>query len=412
MRAAAVYEFAHPSTAANAHRQELLYAVAACGVGSVAPLELQIGGVLYASEALLAAVVLWALVTTLGDESFWKPPLTSLLACLGVTLLAYVVADLYLGTERENIFRGWARLIFLGSNFFGLYFLCRRNPFCLVLYLIASACASLVYLGWTGRFFEGWKFGASGPVTLLVVCLLPRFWQHGVLLGSITLAALGLVHVRLDSREIGGNCVLASALLFARATAGFRLRTVWHAVLAVTALSAIGMWLFTYVLASSEHGQRRQFSNAWRTASLFTAASAIADSPWIGNGSQANSFDLQSRYDAMFAERSGVRYRGIHTDTSTFSPHSQLLQAWFEAGIFATTFFFYLGWRLVMGLYGCIFRRPLDAYSVLFGYGLLRAIWHLLFSPFAGLARMDVAVVAVMLCLLAGERRAYSTTAG
>jgi hypothetical protein len=35
----------------------------------------------------------------------------------------------------------------------------------------------------------------------------------------------------------------------------------------------------------------------------------------------------------------------------------------------------------------------------------LRAIWHLLFSPFAGLARLDVALAAAILCVLDMERR-------
>jgi O-antigen ligase len=102
-----------------------------------------------------------------------------------------------------------------------------------------------------------------------------------------------------------------------------------------------------------------------------------------------------------------MRYRGQPTDTSTFSPHSQILQAWFEAGIFGMTFFLYLGWKLIKAAQWCIFRRNLDAISVLYAFCLVRAVWHLLFSPFAGLARLDVALAVVVICLLEVERNRY-----
>ena len=127
----------------------------------------------------------------------------------------------------------------------------------------------------------------------------------------------------------------------------------------------------------------------------------------MGNGSQANNFELQSRYDSIFAERTGMRYRGQQTDTSTFSPHSQILQAWFEGGIFGMTFFLYLGWKLIEAAQWCIFQRDLDTFSVLFTFCLLRAVWHLLFSPFAGLARLEVALAAVVICVLQLQRSGY-----
>jgi O-antigen ligase len=215
------------------------------------------------------------------------------------------------------------------------------------------------------------------------------------------------LHLALDSREIGGNCLLAGVLLLARRAFLPRLRTLSHAMLGALVLAGICAFLYVNVLTAEQYGQRRHFSNAWRTASLITAASAIADSPWMGNGSQANSFELQSRYDSIFADRSGVRYRGQQTDTSTFSPHSQILQAWFEAGILGAAFFLYLGWKLIRAAHWCIFRRSLDALSVLFAFCLLRAIWHLAFSPFAGLARLDVALAAVIVVVMDLERRGH-----
>ncbi len=390
----------------NAHRQQCLWhKAAAVVIGLSTPLQLQWFGILYASEILLAMVAVWALVTHLADGHFWRRPLVTLLAFLGVTLLAYVVADLALGTEPQNLMRGWARSVFLGTNFIGLYFLCRRNPAHVLIYSMAAAAGMLAFLLFSGRLLEDWKFGASAPVTLLVAGLVPLMPRRGVLLGSLSLALAGWLHLALDSREIGGNCLLASVLLFARWSSLLRRQPRSHALLGAMALAGVALFFYGIVLPDDDYGQRRHFSNAWRTASLVTAAAAISDAPWLGNGSQANNFELQSRYDSIFAERTGARYRGQQTDTSTFSPHSQILQAWFEAGIFGTAFFLYLGWKLLRAAHWCIFRRNLDAFSVLFTFCLLRACWHLAFSPFAGMARLDVALAAVIVCVVDLERR-------
>ena len=386
-------------------RRYLGHSIAAGIIGLATPLQLEWGGILYASEILLALVAIWALCTRLMDTQFWRPPFTRLMMFLGVTILAYVVADAVLGTDTSNLLRGWARPAFLGTNLAGLYSLCRRNPFNLLIYAIAASVGSIVFLALNGRLLEDWKFGASTPITFLIACLVPLLVPRGILVGSFALGAVGLLHLALDSREIGGNCLLAGLLLAARCLSLLRWKSISWILLASLAAAGLGLFLWAYVLTGEEYSQRRHFSNAWRTASLVTAAGAIAESPWIGSGSQANNFELQSRYDSIFADRTGVRYRGQQTDTSTFSPHSQILQSWFEAGVFGTAFFVYLGLAIAGALQFCIFRRRLDAFSVLFAFSLMRAIWHLLFSPFAGMARLDVALAGAVVCVIGLERR-------
>lgn len=386
--------------------QEYLgHKIAAAFIGLSTPVQLQWFGILHASEVLLAMVAVWALATHLADGDFFCRPVMTLLGFLGATTLAYIVTDLTLGTDSQNLLRGWARNLFLGSNFIGLYFLCRRNAANILIYAITSGSGMLAFFGVSGQWLEDWKFGASAPVTLLMAGLVPLVPRGGVWLGSLALVAVGLLHLALDSREIGGNCLLAGVLLLARWSSLLRLRTLSQAMLGALALTGVCATLYVSILTDDQYGQRRQFSNAWRTASLITAASAISNSPWMGNGSQASNFELQSRYDSIFAERTGVRYRGQPTDSSTFFPHSQILQAWLEAGIFGTAFFLYLGWNLIRAAHWCIFLRRLDAFSVLFTFCLLRAIWHLAFSPFAGLARLDVALAAVIVVVMDLERR-------
>jgi hypothetical protein len=49
----------------------------------------------------------------------------------------------------------------------------------------------------------------------------------------------------------------------------------WLLLSAIAAIG-IGLFLWAYVLTDDQYSQRRHFSNAWRTASLVTAAGAIA----------------------------------------------------------------------------------------------------------------------------------------
>src|ERR1051326_3346881 len=88
---------------------------AAIFIGLMAPVQLHWGGILYGSEILLAVVACWSLVTRLGDSDFWRRPQTTLMGLLATTLLAYVVTDLMWGTELQDVLRGWARIVFLGS---------------------------------------------------------------------------------------------------------------------------------------------------------------------------------------------------------------------------------------------------------------------------------------------------------
>jgi hypothetical protein len=84
------------------------------------------------------------------------------------------------------------------------------------------------------------------------------------------------------------------------------------------------------------------------------------------------------------------------------------LQAWFEAGIAGAAFFVFVAWRLAGALHSCILSRAAGSLSVLFILCLLRSGWHLLFSPFAGGARLEVAAAAVVICLVHGESRPLS----
>jgi hypothetical protein len=377
-------------------------------VGMASPLAVQLVGVVYVAEFLLAGIGLWALLASLSLRNFWKPPFATLCLLLALSLAGYIAADLVWQTDSARWWRGWARIAFLASNFVGLYFLCWKKPHNFLFYCAGSAAASLIVLALAGRLFVDWKFGASVPVTLLIACIASLAPAKRWLTPAAALGALGVLHILLDARSLGGCCVATCLVLLARHRVQTRPRPLRGMVLAAAAFAGIGLGVSAYLWSEQSYGQRRLQSMAWRAASLTTAWSGVADSPWIGNGSQANDFRFQSEYDGRYAAASGERYEGTATDTSTFTPHSHILQAWFEAGIAGAAFFAFVAWRLAMALQSCILSRAVGSLSALFILCLLRSGWHLLFSPFAGAARLEVAAAAVVICLVNGESRQFS----
>ena len=380
----------------------------ALAVGIASPVAIQLVGVVYLAEILLAGIGLWALLASLSLKKFWQPPFSTLCLLLALSLAGYIAADLVWQTDSGRWLRGWARIAFLASNFIGLYFLCWKRPGNFLLYCAGSAAASLIALALEGRLFTDWKFGASVPVTLLIACLVSIAPAHRWLAPAAGLGAIGVLHILLDSRSLGGCCVAACLVLLARQFTQCKPQPSRSIALWAAALAGIGMGVYAYIWSDQSYGQRRLQSMAWRAASLATAWSGVADSPWIGNGSQANDFRFQSEYDGRYAASSGERYGGLATDTSTFTPHSHILQAWFEAGIAGAAFFVFVAWRLAGALRSCVLSRAAGALSALFIVCLLRSGWHLLFSPFAGPARLEVAAAAVVICLVHWQSRAPS----
>jgi hypothetical protein len=65
-----------------------------------------------------------------------------------------------------------------------------------------------------------------------------------------------------------------------------------------------------------------------------------------------------------------------------------------------------MAWRVAIALGSCILSRAAGPLSALYILCLLCSGWHLLFSPFAGAARLEVAAAAVVICLVHRDSRA------
>ena len=70
----------------------------------------------------------------------------------------------------------------------------------------------------------------------------------------------------------------------------------------------------------------------------------------------------------------------------------------------AIAFFVYYGIQLLITLQ-LLIRRNIDNYSALLMFVIFNALWALVFSPFNGFTRIDIAIALVIICYLKSESR-------
>jgi O-antigen ligase len=134
---------------------------------------------------------------------------------------------------------------------------------------------------------------------------------------------------------------------------------------------------------------------------------AIKRSPVIGLGSWVWDPEMWNTFSA----RMGRANIGNSSAGDTMGPHSQIVQAWAEAGLLGLVFFVYFGRLLLKALYILCFRRTLDWMTPLFLCYLLLALWDLCFSPFANLHRFLIALNLAMAIHILSERISHRARA-
>jgi O-antigen ligase len=170
------------------------------------------------------------------------------------------------------------------------------------------------------------------------------------------------------------------------------------------ALAATGLVAMLLTQSDDEYHQRRQESNIGRYAGIVVAARAIADSPIVGYGSWAGDKEyLQMLRSELARASAGKDVRTGRTGDSIL-PHSQLLQVWVEGGLLAAILFLLFGLSLLRGLRWLVLYHRSGPLTPLYALIIINGLWNLLFSPFLGMHRINVALALAVLSLLAWER--------
>jgi hypothetical protein len=351
-------------------------------------------GVVFAGELAMIPFALWAIAR--GGWRSSPKVMPAFLVAWAISVAGYVATDMIRGTPPEDFLRGWGRLGFLLTNALGLYQITKCNPKRLAFYLLGYGISGCVVVWLSGRGYDLWKFGYGIPCT--VFCLLFGAALHRGIRNRITtvlLLSLAVVHVVLDFRSAAGICAVVACSILVLSFHGKRLpRNLLWIGTALAALTCVGIYVAQET--QIEFSKRRTDAATYRLSGYYTSIAAIGESPWVGYGSWSNTHELQAQFSSLL--RSG----GANLN-ARFEAHSQILQSWCEGGILATFLFFFLAWQLVRATAGVLFRRPLDAWTGLFGFVLLDATWNVFLGPFAGNQRLTLAIALVILAELRAE---------
>lgn len=352
-------------------------------------------------EFVLIAAAGWALLCLAFNHAppgrlfrsrfFW-----TLMVAQLVAFIAYVASDLYRHSTPRDMARGWGRMVFLAIDVVAIVYLfsCSRRNF--VWFLLGQAGGALAYTAVHGPMFgDMWKFGIGAPITYGVFLLAPF---GGAMIASLAAAGMGMAHLNLDYRGMGGICLVAAVLVFIiRMPIRFRW---WIAPLAL----AVAVFGVLHVYNEAKSGARATRSDIERSAMVTAAKEAFERSPLIGHGSWFSNSDVYDnfmliRHEAAKQARVGG-FAGANRAPGDEALHSQILVALAEGGLFGGAFFLVFGAGLVWSLTDLVLSRTWSRIAPITILILLLAIWNLLFSPFSGAHRVYIAMACGLILLL------------
>ena len=355
-------------------------------------------------EFVLIAAAGWALLCLAINHAppgrlfrsgyFWALVVAQLVA-----FAAYVASDLYRHSAPRDMARGWGRMVFLAIDVVAVTYLfsCSRRNF--LWFVLGQAGGALAYTAIHGPLFgDMWKFGIGAPITDAVFLIAPF---GGALLSATAVAALGVAHLNLDYRSMGGICLVAALLvLLLRTPSRFRW---WVAPLGL-ALAVAGIF---HLYEQNQHGSRATRSDIERTAMITAALEAFERSPLVGHGSWFSNSDVYDnfmliRHEAAKEARVGG-FAKANKAPGDEALHSQILVALAEGGVFGGAFFFVFGVGLLWALAYAVLVRPWTRLAPMQVLILLLAVWNLLFSPFSGAHRVTIAMACGLILILKAE---------
>jgi hypothetical protein len=377
------------------------YALAAFLIGCLGTLAVRLVGEMPVSELivilLLSHAALWVVLTSRLPAAPASPRLLIVfLTALGVSLLGYVISDLYRDSTVVDMLRGWARWAFLALDIvcFALLFGHDWRSFALVQAGAVLSAAGPMIKG--PLFGDWWKFCFALPVAVFVFLAVPRLFGYwGAVVASFGLAAanqfMDFRSLSMVSAGVGGMLLLMALPRVTR-----------RIFIVVGVLVGLGLLPIVYDRMVNKASGRASMSNVERGAMLEAAWEGFEESPVIGHGSWFSRSDIMDRFREI--RTINAKIFGTHgfdeMDEKVMAIHSQILVSLAEGGLFGAAFFFLFGGMLCWGLWFVTASREWDWLTPSFLYVLTVAMWNFWMSPFSGQHRVEIALaVGVVLGL-------------
>ncbi len=387
-----------------------LAAIAVMGLGIATSIPMQGIGKLYVGEVLMAAIALYAWFQLLSAPPKYRQLAYRFQVMFVLSLLGYVVSDIYRGIPAADYVRGWSRWGVMISNFVCLCWLASKSWGHLWQFAVGWQVghALLPFIqGFAGQNFGYlWKFYFAFPLLVLMLFLLRKRSPKTL---TAALIGFGVLSVALDFRSIALVCWLTAAITFlsdrrlTQRTWNLKKSTMIKAVASLLLVAMVAVWAVQSLGAKYGYTERFYRSNMKRITFAKVTIEGIRQSPMIGYGSWAKNAELRKIRDRLIKKSGQDKvFREAH-DKDLVIAHSQLLQGWLEGGILGVLFFVFFGYQLLRKSIYLIAERPYAMYMPMVILFCINASWHLVFSPFKGTQRIFIAIAAVAICYLGQE---------
>lgn len=183
-------------------------------VGLLCLVKIKLVGDLYISELLLASV---AVINLASKNNAYHHSIKLLLWFLSIWLIGQVISDIVNETVLTDRLRGQVRIVFLGLDILGLYFLTRYNFDRLFVFIFGLACGNLLaFIFFPSEFAVDypWKFGLAVPTFMLTVLAAVFLFKRNRLLSCGLFIIFGLISILLAGRSIGGLSIITGVMIW------------------------------------------------------------------------------------------------------------------------------------------------------------------------------------------------------
>ena len=395
--------------------------VACFVIPALAFLRVEVGGVLYATDLCLLAL----LPFVIERRAWLKIKPARIFFCLGLLWLAgQVLTDVVRRSPFEDYSRGWSKIFLTLTHFATIALLVRQSQKRLVLYGVGLGVGGILTFFIAPGIYAAdypWKFGLGIPITILLCILAGTAAPRNRIAAVGILVSAGAINLVLGFRAMGAVCALAAVythlkLSSPQADAGPR-RT--RTILTVTILAAGAWGIFAVYAYGAQHAwfgadEREKFAVQSSgiggvllggRGDFLASSAAIWDSPLLGHGSWAK----DPFYGALLVNR--MEDLGYEDTTSGLEgdlipSHSYLFGAWVESGIAGALFW---GWVLWLTASALIRASGLEPLFPLFAFAGTFLIWNVLFSPYGADGRFTATYFVYAMIFFALHSRARRT---
>jgi len=389
--------------------------------------QLNVVGVLYASELLLVATFVYLVFTRKLELS--KPIARQFVALCTTWLVSQVVTDFVRHTAFSDYARGWSKIVMTLISFAVLYVLLDGREQRLVSYgwglVTGSTLGFLIDPGQWGREYP-WKFGMSFPVTLGAFLLASR--KNCARSWPISISVIiGCINIAAGARSRGAVCLAVALYLLISSPQSQKRDDIPKmkaaSLVAIIALGALAvaavLWTYQYAARSGILGHAAMVEYEEQSAgdygvllggrsAVLGSIPAIYDSPILGHGSWARDptyvlAQLQAMAAMGYENTSAVEEEEL--DEGYIPAHSYLFGAWVEGGVVGAIFW---AWVLILAVKGLV-RTYLSNTLLLplVAFCAVSLAWDILFSPYGAQQRIIVPFYIVLLMTHVGIARLH-----